>query len=132
MKYKTIINEDIARGEPLKLESELKREIIARIKELGANNYEDVAENMRQTADILEEIENHINDEFIAFKYNPMGAWYRVERPFSVYYENEVGPNYFISEYYDNYETRQDAEEIVKDLKEKGLNAIIEVEGEEE
>lgn len=77
MKNQTIINEEIICGRPLCIESDIKREIIKQIQDLGAFNYEDIAVNMRQTADIFEILENNINDDFILLKYNPMGVWYK-------------------------------------------------------
>ena len=77
MKYKTIINEEIICGSPIYIEMQLKREIIKQIQDLGAFNYEDIAVNMRQTADIFEILEDNINKEFILLKYNPMGVWYK-------------------------------------------------------
>ena len=75
MKNQTIINEEIICGRPLCIESDIKREIIKQIQDLGAFNYEDVCFNMRLCADIFEILENNINDEFILLKYNPMGEW---------------------------------------------------------
>ena len=79
MKYKTIINDEIMCGEPLYIEAELKREIIAEIQGIVGNNYENVCNNMRLIADIFEILENNINEDFILLKYNPMGTWYKEE-----------------------------------------------------
>ena len=79
MKNQTIITEEIICGRPLCIESDIKREIIKQIQDLGAFNYEDIAVNMRQTADIFEILENNINDDFILLHYNFMGAWYKEE-----------------------------------------------------
>lgn len=74
----TIINEDIIKGNPVKIEGILKMEIANEILKMG-NNYEDVCANMRMTADVFEILEEHINEECVILKYNPMGAWYYVE-----------------------------------------------------
>lgn len=74
-----IINEEIIQGNPIKIEGALKMEIANEILKMG-NNYEDVCANMRMTADVFELLEEHINDECVTLKYNPMGAWYYVEK----------------------------------------------------
>ena len=89
MKYKTIINEEIICGTPLYIEMELKKEIIEQIQSLGAFNYEDIAVNMRQTADIFETLEENINKDFILLKYNPMGYWYKEEDKEEIEYYKE-------------------------------------------
>lgn len=76
MKYDLIINEELMQGQPYAIERELQRELTNQILTMNGNNYEDVATNMRQLADVIEILEEHINDEFITLKYNPMGAWY--------------------------------------------------------
>lgn len=74
-----IIEEDILQGEPLRLERALIMETINALQQINGSNYEDTCHNLRLIADVIEEIEDHINDEIITFKWNPMGAWYRVE-----------------------------------------------------
>lgn len=71
-----IINDEIIQGDPLTIEKELKREISNQILEFDGNDYENVCYNMRLIADIFEILEEHINDDFITLKYNPMGSWY--------------------------------------------------------
>lgn len=75
-----IINEEIIKGNPVKIEGALKMEIANEILKMGANNYEDVCANMRMTADVFELLEEHINEECVTLKYNPMGSWYYVEK----------------------------------------------------
>lgn len=70
-----IIDEEILQGKPLLIEKELKMEIVNQILNMGAD-YENICENMRITADMFELLEEHINDDFITLKYNPMGSWY--------------------------------------------------------
>ena len=74
-----IINEDIMKGNPLQIERYLQREIANQILHMSVNDYEDVCVNMRMIADIFEILEEHINEECVTLKYNPMGAWYYVE-----------------------------------------------------
>lgn len=74
-----VINDEIMEGDPLRLETELKLELIKQLQEMNGSNFEDTCENMRRLADVFEEIEEHINDEKITFKYNQFGTWYRVE-----------------------------------------------------
>ena len=80
-----IIEEEILQGEPLRLERALIMETINALQQINGSNYEDTCHNLRLIADVIEEIEEHINDDLITFKWNPMGAWYRVE--------NEEGGN---------------------------------------
>ena len=75
-----IINEDIIQGNPSELVMSLQTQIANQILQMSVNDYEDVCQNMRMTSDIFEILEEHINDEFITLKYNPMGAWYLVEK----------------------------------------------------
>ena len=74
-----IINDEIMQGQPLAIENHIKIEIANQILQMGGNNYEDVTNNMRIFADVLEIIEEHINDDVITLKYNPMGSWYLEE-----------------------------------------------------
>ena len=71
-----LISDEIMTGRPYNIERELQRELVNQILTLNGNNYEDVTTNMRQLADVIDILEEHINDEFIVLKYNPMGAWY--------------------------------------------------------
>lgn len=71
-----IINDEIIQGQPLAIENQLKIEIANQILKMSGNDYEDVTNNMRIIADIFEILEEHINDNFITLKYNPMGSWY--------------------------------------------------------
>ena len=74
-----MINEEIIVGKPLELERQLQMEITQQILSLSSNNYENVCDNMRMIADIIEIIEEHINNNEITLKYNPMGEWYYEE-----------------------------------------------------
>ena len=74
-----IINEELIKGNPVRIESVLKMEIANEILKMG-NNYEDVCANMRMTADVFELLEEHINEEEVTLKYNQMGEWYYVEK----------------------------------------------------
>ena len=70
-----IITDEIIQGNPLQIEKELKIEITNQILKMG-NDYENVCNNMRITADVFELLEENINKDFIKLKFNPMGAWY--------------------------------------------------------
>ena len=74
-----IINEDIIKGNPSELMMSLQTQIANQILHMSTNDYEDVCANMRMTSEIFEILEEHINDEIVTLKYNPMGAWYYVE-----------------------------------------------------
>ena len=75
-----IIMEDyLMEGNPLRLEKVIIQETIKALQDINGNNYEDTCHNLRLMVDVIEEIEEHINDEYIRFEYNPMGAWVRVE-----------------------------------------------------
>ena len=87
MKYDLIINEELMQGQPHTIERMLLPILANQILTMNGNNYENVVENMRQYADIFEILEEHINDDFITLRYNPMGAWYISE-------EDEDGGNY--------------------------------------
>lgn len=71
-----LISDEIMTGRPYNIERELQRELANQILTLNGNNYENVTNNMRQLADVIEILEDHINDDFITLRYNPMGAWY--------------------------------------------------------
>jgi hypothetical protein len=74
-----IINEDIIEGNPSELMMSLQTQIANQILHMSTNDYEDVCANMRMTSEIFEILEEHINNEIVTLKYNPMGAWYYVE-----------------------------------------------------
>lgn len=91
MKYKNIIDEDVIAGTPAQLESEIKEGIIYQIEMLDKDNYQDIRFNLRNFIDVIEEIEYHYDEEFILFRYNPMGAWYKVEDKEDIeYYKEET------------------------------------------
>lgn len=71
-----IINDEIIQGQPLAIEKHIKMELANQILQMSGNDYENVTNNMRMVADIFEILEEHINDNFITLKYNPMGSWY--------------------------------------------------------
>lgn len=79
MKNNIIIDEELLQGEPLRLERALIMETVNALQQINGSNYENTCYNLRLIADVIEEIEEHINDDLITFRYNPMGAWYRVE-----------------------------------------------------
>lgn len=70
------ISEELISGNPLMIEETLQRKIANQILKMSAKDYENVCNNMRVFADVFELLEEHINDEFITLKYNPMGNWY--------------------------------------------------------
>ena len=74
-----IINDEIMEGKPLQIEMELQRELASQILTLNGSNYENICNNMRMLADVFELLEEHINEEYIKLKYNPMGSWFLVE-----------------------------------------------------
>ena len=74
-----IIEEELLQGEPLRLERALIMETVNALQQINGSNYENTCHNLRLIADVIEEIEDHINDKIITFHWNPMGAWYRVE-----------------------------------------------------
>ena len=71
-----LISDELMTGRPYNIERELQRELANQILTLNGNNYENVTNNMRQLADVIEMLEEHINDDFITLRYNQMGAWY--------------------------------------------------------
>ena len=73
------ISEDFMEGIPLLLERVLIRKTIKALQDIDHDNYENTCDNLKLIADVIEEIEEHINDKHIRFEYNPMGAWVRVE-----------------------------------------------------
>ena len=66
-------------GNPLRLEKIIIQETIRALQDINGSNYEDTCHNLRLMTDVIEEIEEHINDKYIKFEYNPMGAWVRIE-----------------------------------------------------
>ena len=70
------IDNETMQGEPYLIESHLQRELAYQILKMSGNDYENVCNNMRIYADVFELLEEHINDDFITLKYNPMGTWY--------------------------------------------------------
>ncbi len=79
IKNNIIIEEELLQGQPLRLERTLIMETVNALQQINGSNYEDTCHNLRLIADVIEEIEDHINDDLITFKWDPMGAWYRVE-----------------------------------------------------
>lgn len=76
------MDEEQMEGKPITLKRVIVPLLITQLQILLTtknSDYENICEDLRQMADVLEEIENHINDEHIRFVYNPMGAWVRVE-----------------------------------------------------
>lgn len=71
-----MINDEIMIGKPLELERELQMEIIQQLLTLSGSNYENICDNMRMVANIIEIIEEHMNENEITLRYNPMGEWY--------------------------------------------------------
>lgn len=72
----TYISEEIMQGDPLTIENIIKVELANQLLKMNGNDYENVCNNMRMYADVIELLEEHINDDFITLKYNPMGNWY--------------------------------------------------------
>lgn len=77
------INEDFMEGIPILLKRVLIRKTIIALEyyrdDFKKSIHENIGDNLKLIADVIEEIEEHINDEHIRFVYNPMGAWVRVE-----------------------------------------------------
>lgn len=72
----TIINEELIQGKPLDIERHLQVELANQILSINGNNYENIVTNMKMMADVIEILEEHINEETITLRYNPMGEWY--------------------------------------------------------
>lgn len=70
------VNDEIMEGKPSDLLRYLQTELANSILAMELNDLENTCDNMRLFADVLELLEEHINDEYIKLKYNPMGAWY--------------------------------------------------------
>lgn len=75
----TYISEELIKGKPTKLIEEMSKEITTQISSINDSNYENVCDNMKLIAEILEILFEHIEDEHVELKYNPMGSWYFVE-----------------------------------------------------
>lgn len=105
---KVYISEELICGEPGRVENCLRIELVNQILKMSGNDYENVCNNMRMTADLFEILEEHINDEFITLKYNPMGSWYIAEnderhcsicgKPMTEGYYNEDEFQYYCSD----------------------------------
>jgi hypothetical protein len=76
-----VINDGIIQGKPIEIERQLQIEIANQILTLTGNNYENICYNMHMFAYAFELLEEHINDEFITLKRNPMGSWFIDEEP---------------------------------------------------
>ena len=74
--HKVIINDEIMQGNPSMIESMLKVGLANDLLKMAGNDYENICDNLRKMADVFELLEEHINDEYITLKYNPMGSWY--------------------------------------------------------
>ena len=70
---KVIINEDVIKGNPSRilpcLEVDLANNLLK-----GVND--DVILKMKQLIDVFETLYERINDDYISFKWNPMGSWH--------------------------------------------------------
>lgn len=85
-RHAVLMTDEIMTGRPSNIERELQREIANQILTMNGNNYENITNNMRELADVIDILEEHINDDFITLRYNQMGAWYISE-------EDEDGGN---------------------------------------
>ena len=74
--HKATITDELIQGNPLLIEQNLKIEIISQIQDIKGDNYENICDNIRNFADLVEILEDNINKDFIILKYNPMGKWY--------------------------------------------------------
>lgn len=70
---KVIINEDVIKGNPSKILTCLEVDL-ANILLKGVND--DVILTMEQLIDVFETLYDRVNDDYISFKWNPMGSWY--------------------------------------------------------
>ena len=73
---RTYLDDEVMEGVPTELLRSLQHELATDILNMTSNNYEEVCNNMRMYADVIEILEDYINDKFIRFRYNPMGNWY--------------------------------------------------------
>lgn len=71
-----IITDEIMQGRPYQIQYYLQKELATQILSMDYKTIEDVCNNMRIFADVFELLEEHINDDYITLKYNPMGCWY--------------------------------------------------------
>lgn len=74
------INDEIMQGKPYQIQDYLKAELANQILKMDYKTIENTCFNMRLFADVFELLEEHINDDFIVLKYNPMGSWYIAEK----------------------------------------------------
>ena len=92
MKYKNYISEEIIAGQPFFIIEDMQKELVRQFnkdKMSGYKDYENMCNNMRLIADIIEICGNYINDDFIVLKYNPMGSWYKENNKDIEYYKKE-------------------------------------------
>ena len=88
-KYRNYISSEVIAGTPSKLIEEIKEEIVYQINILDEKNYQDICCNMRLIIDVIETLEMEIEDDFILFKYNPVGDWYKEEDKEEIEYYKE-------------------------------------------
>ncbi len=70
---KTIINEDVIKGNPSRILSCLEVDLANNLLK-GVND--DVILTMKQLIDVFETLYDRINDDYISFKWNNIGNWY--------------------------------------------------------
>lgn len=75
----TYISEELIKGNPSEILEIVKKEMTTQIVYMSSDDYEDTCCNMRLMADLFEILFEHIEDEYVELKYNPMGSWYFVE-----------------------------------------------------
>lgn len=75
----TYISEELIKGKPSEILEIVKKEMTTQIVYMSSDDYEDTCCNMRLMADLFEILFEHIEDEYVELKYNPMGSWYFVE-----------------------------------------------------
>lgn len=73
---RTYLDDEVMEGVPTELLRSLQQELANDILNMTSNNYEEVCNNMRMYAEVIEILEDYINDKFIRFRYNPMENWY--------------------------------------------------------
>lgn len=73
------IDNEKMQGQPLVLEKEIIMDLANQLLRFNANESENTIANMRNYADALEILEEHINDNFIILNFNNMGTWEKVE-----------------------------------------------------
>lgn len=69
---KVIINEDVIKGNPSRILSYLEVDLANDLLK-GIND--DVILKMKQLIGVFETLYDRINDDYISFKWNPMGSW---------------------------------------------------------